>query len=89
MPPVSVQDKEFLKWLLKAGFQAMDLKIMVAWACLDLQSESTKHFNAYIHNTDRGLYTIQLEASISCLKGGTSSGSLQHVMRLKLLKAQS
>lgn len=49
----------------------MDLKVRVAWACLDLQRESAKHFNAYICNADQDLYTIQLEAPTLCLKDGT------------------
>lgn len=49
----------------------MDLKVRVVWACLDLQSESAKHFNAYIRNTDQDLHTIQLEAATLCLKDGT------------------
>lgn len=60
-----------MQWLLEAEFQARDLKVRVAWACLDLQGESAKHFSAYICNTDQDLNRIQLEARTLCLKDGT------------------
>lgn len=60
-----------LQWLWKADFQAMDLKVRAAWACLDLHSKSAKHFNAYICSTAQDLHTIQLEAPTLCLKDGT------------------
>lgn len=49
----------------------MDLKVRAAWACLDLQSESAKHFNAYTCSTAQYLRTIQLEVPTLCLQDGT------------------
>lgn len=63
----------------------MNLKHRVAWACLDLQSKSAKHFNAYICNTDQDPCMFRLEAPTLHWKDSKK----QQPWRPMLLKVQS